>query len=57
MYRLSLIFLLLSIPFLPSTPYAGIPLWAWTSLGMSLLYALTLIFSIEKTFDEKSLDE
>ncbi len=57
MLRLSLIFLLLTLPLLPATPYAGIPLWAWASLGMSVLYALTLLFAIEKEWDEGENNE
>lgn len=56
MLRLSLVFLLLSLPLLPSTPYAGIPLWAWASLSMSLAYALILIFAIQKRWDEEELN-
>ena len=52
MYKLSFLVLLLTTPLLPSTPYAGLPLWAWVSLAMSTLYALILIIHIEKNWDE-----
>ncbi len=56
MLKLSLLFLFLSLPLLPSTPYAGVPLWAWASLGMTLVYALVLILAVEKEWDNESLD-
>lgn len=55
-YRLSLLVLLFTMPLLPSTPYMGIPLWAWGSVMMSLLYAILLIFSIEDHFKDSSND-
>ena len=56
MLKLSPLVLLLTLPLLPSTPYAGLPLWAWASLGASLFYAIVLIFSIEREWDEESND-
>ena len=54
--KLSFLSLFLTIPLLPSTPYAGLPLWAWASLGMSLIYALTLIVFIEKDWEDEQND-
>jgi len=54
MYKLSFIILLLTIPLLPSTPYAGLPLWAWFSLGMSVLYACVLILHIQNNWDDNN---
>jgi len=48
--KLSFLALFLTLPFLPSTPYLGFPLWAWASIGMSLIYGLILIIRIEKEF-------
>jgi len=56
MLRRSPLLLFLTLPLLSSTPYAGLPLWAWGSLGASLLYAIVLIFSIEREWDEESND-
>ena len=56
MLKLSLLFLFLTIPLLPSAPYAGIPLWAWASMSMSLLYAIVLIFAVENEWDDGSQD-
>jgi len=53
-YKLSLLLLLLTTPLLPATPYAGIPLWAWASIGMSILYAAVLILHIENSWDDKN---
>ncbi len=53
---LSFLVLFLTIPLLPSTPYAGLPLWAWASIGMSLLYALVMILFIEKNWQDESND-
>ena len=55
--KLSFLSLLLTIPLFPSTPYAGVPLWAWVSLGMSAVYALVLIFHIEKDWKCEEEDE
>ena len=57
MYKLSFVLLFFTLPLLPSTPYAGLPLWAWASLLSSLFYALILIFAIETEWDEGSSDE
>jgi len=53
---LSFLALFLTIPLLPSTPFAGLPLWAWASIGMSLVYALVLILFIEKSWEDESND-
>jgi len=52
MYKLSLFLLLLTLPLFPATPYAGLPLWAWVSMGMSVLYAIVLIAHIQNNWDE-----
>lgn len=52
MLRLSLVLLALTLPLLPATPYAGIPLWAWASMGISLLYGIVLIFAVENEWDD-----
>ena len=54
--KLSFLSLCLTIPLFPSTPYAGVPLWAWISLGMSALYALILIVHIEKEWESEEED-
>jgi len=51
MLKTSFLFLLLSIPFLSSTIYYGVPFWVYTSLGATTIYALILIFIIEKKWD------
>ncbi len=56
MLRVSFVFLFLSLPLLPSTPYSGIPLWAWASLSMSLAYAIILIFVIQKRWDGEEMN-
>lgn len=56
MLKLSPLLLFLTLPLLPSTPYAGLPLWAWGSLGASILYAFILILAIENEWDEESID-
>ncbi len=50
--KLSFLTLFLSLPLLPSTPYLGLPLWAWASVGMSLVYGLVLIIRIETEWEE-----
>ena len=52
--KLSPLLLFFTLPLYPSTPYAGLPLWAWVSLSVSLIYALFLIVGIDKTFSQKS---
>ena len=54
--KLSFLSLFLTIPLLPSSSYTGLPLWAWASLGMSLIYALILILMIEKEWESEELD-
>ncbi|MBU0721002.1 hypothetical protein KJ877_06630 [bacterium] len=48
MLKYSFVLLLLSIPFLNSDIYYGIPLWVYASLLATIVYALVLIFIIEK---------
>jgi len=48
MFKFSFLLLLLTIPFLDSTMYYGVPLWVYASLGATTLYAVVLIFIIEK---------
>ena len=54
--KLSFFSLFMTIPFYPSTPYAGVPLWAWISIGMSIAYAIILIFHIEKEWKSEEDD-
>ncbi len=55
MFKLSFLLLILTIPFLSSDIYYGVPLWVYTSLGATVLYAIVLIFIIEKKW--KSLKD
>jgi len=48
MLKFSFLLLILTIPFLNSDIYYGVPLWAYASLGATILYAGVLIFIIEK---------
>jgi len=48
MYQFSFLLLLFTIPFLNSTIYYGLPLWVYASLGATTLYAIVLIYVIEK---------
>lgn len=57
MFKLSILLLLLSIPFLSGKPYLGLPLWAWASLGATLLYAIVLILLIERRWKRQKGDE
>ena len=52
MFKFSFFLLLLSIPFLNSTIYYGVPLWVYASLGATTIYAVVLIFVIEKRWRE-----
>ena len=49
--KLSPLLLFFTLPLFPATPYAGLPLWAWVSLGITVIYALILIISINKEFE------
>ncbi|MEA3372469.1 MAG: hypothetical protein U9Q62_02140 [Campylobacterota bacterium] len=51
MIKLSPFLLILTIPFLSGEPYAGLPLWGWGSLAGTVIYAITLIYAIEKRWD------
>lgn len=53
LFKLSLVLLLLSVPLLYGTPYLGLPLWAWVSLGITLVYALSLILSITREWPDE----
>lgn len=48
MIKLSILLLLLTIPFLNSEIYYGVPLWVYASLTATVIYAVLLIFIIEK---------
>jgi len=48
MLKLSFILLFLTTPIFNSSIISGVPLWVYGSLGATLLYALVLIFIIEK---------
>jgi len=52
MFKFSFILLLLTIPFLNSDIYYGIPLWVYVSLGVTFIYAVILIFVIEKKWNK-----
>jgi len=51
MIKFSILILLLTIPFLSSEPYLGIPLWVWGSLGATVLYAIIVAYAIETRWD------
>lgn len=48
MLKFSFLLLILTTPFLNSNIYYGVPLWAYASLGATVLYAVVLIYIIEK---------
>ena len=48
MIKLSILLLLLTIPFLNSDIYYGVPLWVYASLTATFFYAILLIYIIEK---------
>jgi hypothetical protein len=52
MIKLSLLFLLLTIPLLDGEPILGVPLWVWGSLGATTIYAIVLIVTIEKRWSD-----
>jgi len=52
MLKFSFFPLLLTIPFLNSDIYYGLPLWAYASLGATIFYAIVLIFIIEKKWNK-----
>jgi len=52
MIRLSLFFLLLTIPLLGGEPILGVPLWVLGSLGATTLYAIVLIVTIERRWSD-----
>ena len=56
MLKFSPLLLLLTIPLLPATACLGLPLWAWASLGATLVYAIILILAIEYEWDEENTD-
>ena len=51
MLKFSFVLLFLSIPFLSSDVYYGVPLWAYASIGFTVLYALALVYLIEKKWN------
>ena len=50
-FKLSFLILLFTIPLLSSTIYFGIPLWVYASLSATVIYAVVLIFIIEKRWN------
>ncbi len=48
MFKFSFLLLILTIPFLNSDIYYGVPLWVYASLSATVIYAIVLIFVIEK---------
>lgn len=51
MFKFSFLLLFLTIPFLSSDVYYGLPFWVYTSLAATILYAILLIFVIEKKWN------
>ena len=51
MFKFSFFLLLFTIPFLSSDIYYGIPLWVYASLGATTVYAIVLIYVIEKKWN------
>ncbi|MEA3370471.1 MAG: hypothetical protein U9Q40_03960 [Campylobacterota bacterium] len=51
MFKFSFLLLILTIPFLNSDIYYGIPMWVYASLSVTVIYALVLIFVIEKKWN------
>jgi len=51
MFKFSFLLLILTIPFLNSNIYYGIPLWVYASLSATVIYAIVLIFIIEKKWN------
>ena len=52
MFKLSFLILIFTIPFLNSNIYYGIPLWVYASLSATTIYAIVLIFVIEKKWNK-----
>jgi len=52
MFKFSFFLLLLTIPFFSSDIYYGLPLWAYASLSATVIYAIVLIFIIEKKWNK-----
>jgi len=50
-FKLSFLFLLLTIPFFSSDVYYGVPLWVYISLSATIIYAILLILVIEKRWN------
>jgi hypothetical protein len=51
MFKFSFVLLLFTLPLLGGEPLWGVPLWVWGSLGVTALYALVLIITIETQWD------
>ncbi len=51
MFKFSFLLLFLTIPFFSSEIYYGVPFWVYASLGVTFVYALVLIFVIEKRWN------
>jgi len=51
MFKLSFLLLFLTIPFLSSEIYYGVPFWVYASLTATIIYAIILIFIIEKKWN------
>jgi len=56
MFKLSFILLILTTPFFSSKIYYGIPFWAYISLFITVIYAFTLIYTIEKKWKNLQKD-
>lgn len=51
MFKFSFLIVLFTLPLLGGGSLWGVPLWAWGSLGATLVYALTLVTVIETRWD------
>ena len=51
MFKYSFLLLILTLPLLGGAPLWGVPLWVYASLAATLLYALSLLLSIEREWD------
>ena len=57
MIKLALLLLLLTVPLLSGTPWLGLPLWVWGSLGATLAFALVIVLLIEKRWESIKKEE
>ena len=57
MFKYSFLLLFLTLPLPGGEPLLGVPLWVYASLGATLLYALSLIVTIEREWDRLKGDD